>query len=276
MVGRGDPGMAPYPWRGMIRRLVLASATALVGIVGFAAPVSAHIEPDPSEAQAGEHLTVGFTVEHGCDGSPTVEIEMRLPEGITDVVPEPLDGWDESVDDEGIVTYTGGPLPADEEGTFEITMTMPPRPDTTIYFPFVQHCEVGEIRWIGLPVNSDNEPDEPAPALDLIGPVVTTTAPTTPPDTAPPATDTSTATTAPADTIASATTVPADTTPAVVPTTPTTTPEPDGDEDGSSSTGTIVFVVSVIAVLAIAAIAYVTARRNRSGDGGDPTADDSQ
>ena len=45
-----------------------------------------------------------------------------------------------------IDTFAGGPLPDDVEGTFGVTMTLPATPDTTIYFPFVQRCEVGEIR----------------------------------------------------------------------------------------------------------------------------------
>jgi uncharacterized protein YcnI len=192
-----------------------------------------------------------------------VQIEMRLPPGVTDAVPEPIDGWNESVDDEGVVTFEGGSLPDDEAGTFEITMTLPPTPDTTIYYPFVQRCEVGETRSIALPNDSGDEPDEPAPALGLVGPVVTTTTPaTTVADDAVPATD------APLDT---ATTTPA---------TPTTSDAPADtvvttgiDEDGSSSIGTIAFIISVLAVLVIGAIVYFTARRNRmnnAGEGTDP------
>lgn len=252
----------------MTRRFVIASAAASVGLLAFAGSASAHIEPDPSEAQAGSTLTVGFTVQHGCDDSPTVQIEMRLPEGVTDAVAEPIDGWTESVDDEGVAMFEGGSLPADEAGTFEITMTLPPTPDTTIYFPFVQRCEVGETRWIALPDDSGDEPDEPAPALDLVGPVVTTTAPaTTVADDVVPATD------APVDTTAT-TTDPATptTSDATAPdaTAPGDTVATTGiDEDGNSNIGTIAFIISVLAVLVIGAIVYFTARRNRLNNGGE-------
>ncbi len=176
-------------WR--VRSAVLIGS--VIGSVGFAAAASAHIDPDPKEAQAGSEQSVGFTVQHGCEGSPTVELAMRLPDGVTTATPEPLDGWNGSIDG-SVVTFTGGPLPDDQMLTFRVQMTLPPTPDLTIYFPFVQRCEVGEIRWIDQPTDgSTTELDEPAPAMRLVGPVaapVTTTTPptTTPPTTSPPTT----------------------------------------------------------------------------------------
>jgi uncharacterized protein YcnI len=43
-------------------------------------------------------------------------------------------------------------------------------PGTTIYFPVVQRCEVGNHRWIETPDPADmaNELDEPAPGLLLV------------------------------------------------------------------------------------------------------------
>lgn len=242
----------------MIRRLALASTVALLATLGLAAPALAHIDPDPVEAQAGATLTVAFTVEHGCDGSPTVEINMRLPEGVTEPVPVPVAGWDERIED-GVVTYAGGPLPADTPGTFEITMTLPATPDTTIYFPFVQRCEVGEIRWIALPDDSGDEPDEPAPALDLIGPAISPPADSAVPSDSAAGGDDDASTTAPsvldddsADTTLPTVIAPADTA---------------SDDDADSTTGTIAFIISVIAVLIVGAIAVVAARRNRPGGG---------
>ena len=180
----------------MIRRTLLLSTVSAIAAVALASPALAHIDPDPTEAQAGSTLSVAFTVEHGCDGSPTIQLDMRLPEGVTDASPDPIEGWEGSIDAD-VVTFVGGPLPDDEEGTFSVTMTLPPTPDTTIYFPFVQRCEVGEIRWIAIPTDdSAAEPEEPAPAMLLTGPVATTTTPaTTTPATATPATTTPVTTT---------------------------------------------------------------------------------
>lgn len=241
----------------MPRRFALVVAATLAGLA-LASPAAAHIDPDPKQAQAGSRRTVGFTVEHGCEGSPTVQLDMRLPAGVTDPTPEPLDGWESAVEGD-VITYVGGPLPDDVEATFDITMTLPPTPDTTIYFPFVQRCEEGEIRWIGIPTEPDDELDEPAPAMNLIGPVATTT-PTTAPTTEAPAT------TAPGGaptTAASATTV-APTTATAAPTTDSaaTSVETSGESDANSNTGTIMFIVSIAAVALVAGLAYL---RSRSG-----------
>ena len=128
-------------------RLLVCGATTTPAVLWGAATALAHIDPDPKEAPAGSEQSVGFTVEHGCDNSPTVQLDMRLPAGVTNVTPEPPAGWTSSLAVD-VITFVGGPLPADVEGTFRVRMTLPPTPGGTIYFPFVQRCEAGEVRWI--------------------------------------------------------------------------------------------------------------------------------
>ena len=253
----------------MIRRFVLAAAACSAALLAVAGPVSAHIDPDPAEAQAGSRLTVGFTVEHGCDGSPTMRLDMRLPEGVIDPVPEPVQGWDvsiETIDGDTIVTFAGGPLSDDAEGTFGVTITLPPEPDTTIFFPFVQRCEVGEIRWIGLPVEPGDELDEPAPAMALTGPVAAApataavTEPTESAVTEPTATDareTMTATTEPSP----------DTTPDTTATPGTSEPEVIStgiDKDASPGTGTTGFIVTMAVVIALGGFVVHRSRQARA------------
>lgn len=256
----------------MIRRFVLAAAFFSIGGLAIAGAASAHIDPDPAEAQAGARLTVGFTVEHGCEGSPTTQLDMRLPDGVTDAVPEPTPGWDESietVDGDTIVTFAGGPLADDVEGTFEVTVTLPPTPDTTIYFPFVQRCEAGEIRWIGIPAEPGDQLDEPAPAMALVGPVATV--PTTEPTTDTPTASTAAPETTGPDATAPATTNAPTTTPATTDVSSTTDPIPVAagtDEAGSSRTGTIAFIVSVAAVLGLGGFVVFRSRQARAGDAG--------
>ena len=241
----------------MIGRTLLLSAAWVIAAVAVASPVLAHIDPDPTEAQAGSTLSVAFTVEHGCDGSPTIQLDMRLPEGVTDASPDPIDGWEGSIDAD-VVTFVGGPLPDDEDGTFSVTMTLPPTPDTTIYFPFVQRCEVGEIRWIAIPTeNSGAEPEEPAPAMLLTGPVATTTAPaTTTPATAP------ATTAAPTTTSAVATTVEETVASTDAPTS-TELVAVGIDENGSQDTGTWFFIASVAAVVGLGVFVAFRARSAR-------------
>lgn len=224
----------------------------MVAVLAVASPALAHIDPDPIEARAGSTLSVGFTIEHGCDGSPTIQLDMRLPDGVSKATPDPFDGWTAALDG-NVVTYSGGTLDPDTQATFSVTMTLPPTPDTTIFFPIVQRCEVGEIRWIGLPIDG-SEPAEPAPALLLTGPVVTTAAPAT------------------GATVTSAPQVPTATVAAGATSEPLPiAPDPGADNGNSQGVGTLVFIASMIAVFGLGAFVVMRARSaNRNRDADDP------
>lgn len=254
-----------------LTRPVVGLAIAAIAVFGGARTVSAHIDPDPKEAPAGSVQIVGFTVEHGCEGSATIQLDMRLPDGVTDAVPEPLAGWTADVS-EGVVTFVGGPLPDDVEGTFRVRMTLPMASGTTIYFPFVQRCEQGEIRWIDIPSDgSGTELDEPAPAMNLLAPLPTTstTAPptTAPPTTRPPSTTapaTTVTTAAPPTTAGPATTTTSTTETATTAAAPTSAASPatDGGEDDRGS-GRVVVAGTAAAVAAATGLTIWQVRRRR-------------
>ena len=60
------------------RRFLCAAVTVLT-VLAVASPALAHIDPDPTDAQAGSEVSVGFTVQHGCDGSPTSTTRHATP-----------------------------------------------------------------------------------------------------------------------------------------------------------------------------------------------------
>lgn len=247
------------------------SATFIVVAAVLAAPAGAlaHIDPDPPEAPAASAQSVGFTVEHGCDGSPTVQLDMRLPDAVTDAATEPPPKWTGNVTD-NIATFVGGPLAADVAETFRVRMTLPATEGSTLYFPFVQRCENGEIRWIETPEDgSGSDLEQPAPAMLLTAPVAVapTTASALPAATTVSATTKVTATTTLASsrdvTIAPSTT-PTDATASTDPDEPvTSTSAGTADEDGSGTAGTLVFVAAVGAVAAGAAALILGQRRRR-------------
>lgn len=261
----------------LIRSLVGLAVTAIAVVAGVR-PASAHIDPDPKDAPAGSAQNVGFTVEHGCDASATIQLDMRLPDGVTDAVPGPPPGWTADVV-RNVVTFVGGPLPADVEATFRVRMTLPMTPDTTIYFPFVQRCEQGEIRWIDIPSDgSGAELDEPAPAMNLTAPLPTTTTrgpPTSPRTSRPPTTTaptvtvpaSATITTAPPTTAAAAATLPVATTATATTAGPLPTSEPpattvDGGDDDSGS-GNVVVAGAAGAAVAVTGLTIWQVRRRR-------------
>ena len=259
-------------------RSVVAAIGAIGVLCGWPSVAFAHIDPEPAEAPAGSELVVGFTVEHGCDGSPTVQLDMRLPVGVMAPVPEAIDGWTASVDGD-VVTFVGGPLPDDTPQTFRIGMTLPLEPGTTLYFPFVQRCEIGEIRWIDVPTDgSGTELDEPAPAMTLTEPVAapSTSAPTTSTSlvsTVPPTPSASTTVepTIAATSDAAPTTQAAGTTSATSATSATDEPastavsadEETDDASGGGSGGFWILIGSMVGVAAIAALVLRQSRRAR-------------
>lgn len=198
--------------------------------------------------QAGSTGTVGFKIEHGCDGSPTTDLKFEIPDGVTGVAPVDKNGWTASVVG-NTVEFKGGPLGADQEDHFDITLTAPTQAGD-IHFPVIQTCEQGELAWIEIAAEGAAEPEHPAPTLKV------TEGPPTSADLMPEA-EVEDAT---AETTAGST----DTTPLIAPlvTTATTTAA-----DDSSNTGTIVVVVVVAAVVLIGGGVALTRRRNATPRG---------
>jgi len=141
----------------------IALAFLLAGI----APASAHVTLAQSNAMAGSHFVATFRVGHGCSGSPTTALRIEIPEGVAMASPQPKPGWTLSIDhdkDKGrvtAITWTGGPLPADEFDEFAIMLKLP---DTAgkLDLPATQSCAVGEEHWDG------NDKDHPVPELVVL------------------------------------------------------------------------------------------------------------
>jgi uncharacterized protein YcnI len=164
----------------------MRSAIVLLGCA-FAMPAAAHVGLEPRQAQADTNQKVQLRVGHGCKGSPTVRVRVRLPEGVSGVRAQPKPGWKldikrvklaKPLDDGhggqitetvGEVEWSGGTLPDEQFDEFALIMRLPDRPGITLYFPVVQECKQGEHRWIEIPEAGKTSRDykEPAPALQL-------------------------------------------------------------------------------------------------------------
>lgn len=165
------------------RALTAASVAALAVNVGVA---SAHISVLPAEAPAGSYYHGTFSVPHGCDGSATVAIRIKIPDGVLSVKPQMKPGWTVEIKKKPLaaplptmhgktitetadeVSWRGGPLPDSLYDTFGIIMKLP-ETAAPVYFPIVQECEKGVHRWIEIPVGAQKRDElrEPAPMLRL-------------------------------------------------------------------------------------------------------------
>lgn len=270
-----------------------AGAAALVGLgVGSA---SAHTESDYLAVPAGEEVTVNFRPTHGCEGSPTTAVAVRAP--VAGATAGEVDGFTATAEPDGdqtVLRWAGGLLPADEEGEFPVTFTVPDTVGQLLLFPAVQTCEVGELFWI------DGDPEGEYPAVRLLvlaagsepaqnidevpadaagrelltaiadvdnpGDVgATTTVPATteaPATSAAPTTTTAATTTAAADattTVPSTTAASATTTPLATTAAPSTT-EAEDDDDGVNP-AVIIIPIVVVVLAAIGGVILVRSRR---------------
>ncbi len=163
----------------MARILLRSSLTALVVVLVSAAPAFAHVEVGDSSVDMTGAATVTFTFDHGCSGQPTTSLRMKIPDGVTNVVPQPVDGWQTAVTATEF-SWTGGSIPDGQTGTFTATMEITGTAGTTIWFPTVQGCPSAEEAWIEIPAAGAPEPENVAPSIVLAVDVTTTTAaPTT-------------------------------------------------------------------------------------------------
>jgi periplasmic copper chaperone A len=177
------------------RPLVLGIAGALL----CTCAAVAHVTFETAQAAAGSTYKGVLRIGHGCEGSPTIAIRVRIPEGIVAVKPMPKPGWKLDVVtgkypktynvghgvtlSEGVteISWSGGSLPEAfyDEFVFTATIAADLKPGQAVYFPTVQQCEKGVHRWIEIPGTgtaarspggAGSDHDEPAPVLRIMAP----------------------------------------------------------------------------------------------------------
>jgi uncharacterized protein YcnI len=167
----------------MVRILVIGALALL------STPALAHITLEAREARVGASYKAVLRVGHGCEGTATIAIRVRIPDGLIAVKPMPKPGWTLETKSgpygktynhfhnaklsEGVIeiSWSGGKL-ADahyDEFVFTSFVSRDLAPGKTLYFPTVQECEKGVHRWIEIPAEGKSEePGEPAPGVKLI------------------------------------------------------------------------------------------------------------
>jgi uncharacterized protein YcnI len=147
---------------------------------------AAHVTANPDQAPADSWFRTALRVGHGCEGSSTIAVRVKLPDGVISVRPQMKPGWEITITmrkldqpiegPHGTVTevvdeiaWRGGPLPDAYFDEFGISMRLPAEPGKTLYFPTVQECEQGVHRWIEIPAANQSWDDleEPAPFVRL-------------------------------------------------------------------------------------------------------------
>ncbi|ABE62991.1 nuclear export factor GLE1 [Nitrobacter hamburgensis X14] len=168
-------------------RLWIGTVIAAVAAVASCNAARAHVTVQPADAPANSYAHLVFTAPHGCNGSATTALRIKLPEGILSAKPQMKPGWNVEIKSRKLeapvqgphgksitdvvdeVAWRGGPLPDNLYDTFGLIVRLPDKPGQSLYFPVVQECEQGVERWIEIPSagqGSDNL-RAPAPAVHL-------------------------------------------------------------------------------------------------------------
>lgn len=173
----------------MSGRSILASSITFGAISLAAVSALAHVTLETREARAGTSYKAVLKIPHGCDGTATLKLRAKIPDGVIAVKPMPKPGW--QIDtvrgpydrshpylhgqqlSEGVkeIVWSGGKLPDDhyDEFAFAGFLARDLKPGR-IYFPVTQECEKGEWRWVDIPAPGQDAHalKAPAPALVIL------------------------------------------------------------------------------------------------------------
>jgi len=170
-----------------LRRALIAVSVGGLAALGVAGTASAHVSIAEGEVTAGAYTLLTFGVPHGCEGSPTTEVRIQMPEAIPQVTPTVDAQWDVTKVMEPLATPIDGghgqqltervaevvytaraPLPEGYRQAFVLSLQIPADASGTLSFPTIQSCEVGETAWIEQPTDDGVEPEHPAPSVDVV------------------------------------------------------------------------------------------------------------
>ena len=178
------------------------SVLAFASLTYFAVSAArAHIIIEDMQGRAGYNEMLTLIVPHGCGVDPTTAVRLKVPEGITLIVPHAGDGWDveikkrktdkpmmregrpitEVVDE---IIWSGNTLPSEQMGLFKFMAGLPPTPGKVLYFKTIQVCGDKQDSWVDTHDNDEEywrvwlhktpapfavlvEPDKPQLGVDM-------------------------------------------------------------------------------------------------------------
>ncbi|KAI9598223.1 hypothetical protein BDF19DRAFT_431750 [Syncephalis fuscata] len=168
----------------MFKSTILAAIVAVASVV----LVDAHVSITPANINADTYSTIAFRIPHGCNGSPTNKVTIKLPTNTSSVKGAYIAGWQVSVTQRALetpfvsdgktvnstvdtVTWTADPagnntLPDNAYLDFGLTLKTPIKPNDSdkLAFELYQTCVSGNTNWTDTAANSEH----PAPAVKLL------------------------------------------------------------------------------------------------------------
>jgi len=175
-------------------RAALVGAAAVSSVVLVSAPAFAHVSVQPEgEAAKGGYATVDFKVPNERDDAATTKLEVNFPteHPLASVMPEPVPGWKADVTKTKLdkpmemhgekiteavskVTWTATGSGKDkgvQPGYFQkfpVSVGQLPTDSDQLVFKAIQTYDNKEVvRWIEPQQKGQEEPENPAPTLEL-------------------------------------------------------------------------------------------------------------
>lgn len=153
-----------------------------------AASAFAHVGLAQREAEAGSTYKAVLQVGHGCAGSPTHTVTVRLPAGFRGAKPMPKPGWTIAIQRQPLAQpYTShGRTVTDEVSEVRWTALdrsawladahfdefvlrgQLPASAGPLWFKVAQTCETGALDWADLPARGTDTRGMPTPAVLLL------------------------------------------------------------------------------------------------------------
>ncbi|MFE5402410.1 YcnI family protein [Streptomyces sp. NPDC056580] len=171
-------------------RIAAATAVAGTAVLALSGTAFAHVSVQPEGTAAkGGYAVIDFKVPNERDDSSTTKLEVNFPTDhpLASVMPQPLPGWSVKVTkskldkpltmhgekiDEAVtkVTWT-----ADGKGVepgyfqkFPLSVGALPEDTDQLVFKAIQtYSDKEVVRWIEVPREGQEEPENPAPVLEL-------------------------------------------------------------------------------------------------------------
>ncbi|MCX4824285.1 YcnI family protein [Streptomyces sp. NBC_01142] len=173
-----------------VTRIALATGVAATSVLLLSGTAFAHVSVQPQgEAAKGGYATVNFKVPNERDDASTVKLEVNLPteHPLASVMPQPVPGWKVEVTKSKLakplevhgkqiteavskVTWTAdsSKIGPGQFQQFPLSLGRLPEDADQMVFKALQTYDNKEVvRWIEEPKEGGEEPESPAPVLQL-------------------------------------------------------------------------------------------------------------
>ncbi|MFE0799405.1 YcnI family protein [Streptomyces sp. NPDC058812] len=173
-----------------VSRIAAVGAVSGIAVLALSAPAFAHVSVQPEGTAAkGGYAVVGFKVPNERDNASTTKLEVNFPtdQPLASVMPQPVPGW------KAVVTKSKPAKPLESHGKqitevvskvtwtadgkgiepgyfqkFPVSLGALPEDADELVFKAIQTYDNKEVvRWIEVPQEGQEEPENPAPVLEL-------------------------------------------------------------------------------------------------------------